>query len=85
MPVAALGGAASGLRLAPLIPKLEPAGASGAVVAVITLRVPFAGWSALFQFPAAFFVMGLFLLVGRAAAGARFLRFIHTQLTQRLA
>lgn len=85
MPVAALGGAASGLRLAPLIPKLKPPGASGAIVAVIALRVTFAGWPALLQFPATFFVMALFLLVCRAAAGARLLGFIHTQLTQRLA
>lgn len=86
VPVAALGGAASGLRLAPLIPKLQPAGASGAVVAVIALRVTFAGWPALFQFPAPFFVVAPFRLVCRAAAaGARLLRLIHTQLTQRLA
>lgn len=85
VPVAALGGAASGLWLAPLIPKLKPPAASGAVVAVITLRVTFAGWPALLQFPAPFLVMALFLLVCRAAAGARLLRFIHTQLAQRLA
>lgn len=84
MPVAALRGAAPGLRLAPLIPELEPPGASGAVVAVITLRVPLAGRPAFLQFPAALFVMAPFLLVCGAAAGARLLAFIHTQLAQGL-
>lgn len=84
MPVAALRGAAPGLRRAPLVPELEPPGASGAVVAVVTLRVPLAGRPAFLQFPAPFFVVALFLLLCGAAAGARLLAFIHTQLAQGL-
>lgn len=85
VPVASLWGAAPGRGLAPLIPELEAPGPSGPVAAVEALRVTFARRPALLALPAALAVLALLLLVCRAAAGARLLRLVHTQLTQGLA
>lgn len=85
VPVASLGGDASGRRLAPLVPELEATGASGAVAAVVALRVTFTWRSALLAFPPALSVVAFLVLVSGTAAGARLLGLVHTQLAQRLA
>lgn len=85
VPVASLWGAASGRRRAPLVPKLEAPGASGAIAAVVALRVTFTRWPALLAFPAALPVVAFLLLVSRTTAGARLLGLVHAQLAQRLA
>lgn len=85
VPVASLGGDASGRRLAPLVPELEAPSASGAVAAIVALRVTFTWWPALLAFPAALSVVALLVLVPWTAAGARLLGLVHAQLAQRLA
>lgn len=86
VPVAPLWGAASVGGRAPLLPKLEPPRASGAVAAVVaSLRVTFTWRPALLALPPSLPVMTSLLLVCRTAAGARLLGLIHAQLTQRLA
>lgn len=85
VPVASLGGAALGRRRAPLVPKLEAPGASGAIAAVVALRVTFTRWPALLAFPSPLPVVAFLLLVSRSAAGAGVLSLVHAQLTQRLA
>lgn len=85
VPVASLGGAASSRRRAPLVPKFEAPGASGAIAAVVALRVTFTWWPALLAFPATLPVVAFLLLVSRTAAGARLLSLVHAQLAQRLA
>lgn len=85
VPVASLRGVASCWRRAPLVPKLEAPGASGAIAAIITLRVTFTWWPALLEFPSPFPVMTLVLLISRTTAGAWLLSLVHAQLTQRLA
>lgn len=85
VPVASLGGAASGWRRAPLVTKLEASGASGAIAAVVALRVTFSWRPALLAFPSPFLVVAFLLLVSRTTAGTRLLGLVHTQLAQRLA
>lgn len=85
VPVASLGGVASGRRRTSLVPKLEAPSASGAIAAVITLRVTFTWWPALLEFPSPFPVMAFFLLVSRTTAGAWLLSLVHAQLAQWLA
>ena len=80
VPVASLRRAASGWRRAPLFPKLEAPVASGAVAAVVALRVTITWRSALLAFPPPLPVMDLLLLVSSNAAGALILSFVHTQL-----
>lgn len=80
VPVASLWGAASGWRRAPLVPKLEAPGASGAIAAVVALRVTFTWGPALLVFPFPLPVMAFLLLVSRIAAGALLLGLVHTQL-----
>lgn len=85
MPVTPLRGVASGRRWASLVPELEAPSASGAVAAVIALRVTFTWWPALLELPSPLPVVAFLLLVSRAAAGARLLGLVHPQLAQRLA
>lgn len=81
VPVAPLWGAASGRRGTPLLPELEAPAASGAVAAVVALRVPFTRGPALLAFPAPLPVVAFLLLVSGPAAGARLFSLVHTQLT----
>lgn len=85
VPVTPLRGVASGRRRASLVPELEAPSASGAVAAVIALRVTFTWWSALLELPPPLPVVAFLLLVYRAAAGARLLGLVHPQLAQWLA
>lgn len=85
VPVASLWGVASGRGRAPLVPELEAPGASGAVAAVVALRVTFTWRPALLAFPSPLPVVAFLLLVSGAAAGAHLLRLVYAQLAQRLA
>lgn len=80
VPVASLWGGASGRRRAPLVSKLEAPVASGAVAAVVALRVTFTWWSALLEFPSPLPVVASLLLISRTAAGARLVSLVHAQL-----
>lgn len=78
VPVASLGGVTSGRRRASLVPKLEAPSASGAIAAVINLRVTFTRRPALLEFPPPLPVMAFFLLVSGTTAGAWLLSLVHT-------
>ena len=82
--VAPLWGASAGRLGASLVSELEAPGSPGSVSAVVALAVTVPRRSALLALPAALSVVGPFLLVLGAAAGAGLLRLIHPQLAQRL-
>ena len=80
VPVASLWGAASGHGRPPLVPVLEAPAASGAIAAVVALRVTFTRWPALLAFPSPLPVVAFLLLVSRTGAGARLLGLVDAQL-----
>lgn len=84
VPVAPVRGATTDWRRAPLVPELKASRAPGTVAAVVTLRVTIAWLPALFAFPSPLPVQGFLLLVPGVTAGARLIRLVDAQLTQRL-